>query len=52
MDKLQALYNKLSSDGLYTKSFDEFVAQFSEPSSQQALHEKLSSDGLYTKSFE
>ena len=52
MDKLQALYNKLSSDGLYTKSFDEFVAQFSEPSSQQALHEKLSSDGLYTKSYE
>jgi len=52
MDKLQALYNKLSSDGLYTKSFDEFVTQFSEPSSQQALHEKLSSDGLYTKSYE
>ena len=52
MDKLQALYDKLSSDGLYTKSFDEFVTQFSEPSSQQALHEKLSSDGLYTKSYE
>lgn len=52
MDKLQALYDKLSSDGLYTKSFDEFVAQFSDPSSQEALHDKLSSDGLYTKPYE
>ena len=52
MNKLKALYDKLSSDGLYTKTFEEFQAQFSSPSSQQKLYEKLSADGLYTKSSE
>lgn len=52
MDKLKALYDKLSSDGLYTKSYEDFQTQFSDPSSQQKLYDKLSTDGLYTKSPE
>ena len=52
MDKLRALYDKLSSDGLYTKTFEEFQNQFAEPSSQKKLYNKLSTDGLYTKTSE
>ena len=52
MDKLKALYDKLSSGGLYTKSYEDFQTQFSDPSSQQKLYDKLSTQGLYTKSPE
>lgn len=52
MDKLEKLYNKLKADGLYTKSFDDFVEQFSSPEKQKLLYDNLFDDGLYTKTLE
>lgn len=46
------LYKRLADDGLYTKTFEEFEKQYSDPAKQQKLYEKLSGDGLYTKSKE
>ena len=52
MDNLQALYNKLSVDGLYTKSFNDFVDQFSSEEAQMELYNNLNNDGLYTKTVD
>lgn len=52
MDNGKSLYKQLSSDKLYTKSYDEFVKQYGNPEGQKELFNKLSSDDLYTKSEE
>lgn len=52
MDKSKVLYDKLYSDKLYTKSFDEFKNQFGTPEGQSKLFDKLSQEQLYTKSRE
>lgn len=52
MDNGKSLYNQLSSDKLYTKSYDDFVKQYGNPEGQKELYNKLSSDNLYTKSEE
>lgn len=44
------LYKKLSADGVYTKSYEEFEQQFNSPEKQEALYQKLNADGKYTKS--
>jgi hypothetical protein len=46
----QNLYNGLSEQGLYTKSYEEFAVQFSTPEAQKKLYDGLLSQGLYTKS--
>jgi len=50
MDKSRALYDKLSANKLYTKSYDEFVNQFGSQEGQNKLYNALSSQKLYTKS--
>ena len=44
------LWANLSNDGLYTKSFDVFSEQFSDPKSQSGLYAALNRDNLYTRS--
>ena len=44
-----ALYSKMASSGLYTKSESDFNTQFSTPEAQTALYQKLSASKLYTK---
>ena len=41
------LYNILSEQGLYTKSFDEFKAKYSDTQSINKLHALMRRDGLY-----
>lgn len=50
MDNGKTLYNKLSAEKLYTKSYNEFIDQFGTPEGQKELYNALSSQKLYTKS--
>ena len=49
---IQKLYDVLSRDGYYTKSFDEFTKQFEDDSYKQKVYDVTNRDGLYTKSYE
>ena len=49
MEELQKLYNVLSRDGYYSKSFDDFQNQFSDSAYQNKVFDVVSRDGLYTK---
>jgi broad specificity phosphatase PhoE len=44
------LWNYLNQNQLYTKSYNDFKTQFSDPKNVQWLHDKLSNLQLYTKS--
>lgn len=46
----QQLYQGLTEKGLYTKSYEDFTVQFSNPKAQKELYGGLVSEGLYTKS--
>jgi len=50
MENPKSLYQKLSDNGLYTKTYEDFVGQYGNPNGQKELYNKLSSNGLYTKS--
>lgn len=50
MDNNKILYDKLSSQKLYTKSYDEFVNQFESPEAKRELYNALKEQNLYTKS--
>jgi hypothetical protein len=50
MDKLKKLYDVLSRDGYYSKSFEEFQKQFQDASYQDKVYEVVSRDKLFTKS--
>ena len=50
MDELQKLYDALSRDGYYTKSFEEFQVQYEDPAYRDKVFGVVSRDGLYTKS--
>jgi hypothetical protein len=52
MDELQKLYNVLSRDGLYTKSFEEFKVQFQDEEYQSKVFGVVTRDGLYTKDMD
>ena len=52
MDELQKLYNVLSRDGYYTKSFEDFQVQYEDPSYREKVFGVVSRDGLFTKSRE
>ena len=48
---LRKLYNELYKSQLYTKSYEDFVKQFSDSTKQKKLYNSLNKDKLYTKSF-
>ena len=43
------LWEQLNNDGLYTKTYEDFSMQFSQPEKQRRLYQSLYSDGVYTK---
>jgi hypothetical protein len=43
------LWEQLRNDGLYSKSYEDFTMQFSQPDAQNRLWKQLSADGLYSK---
>jgi hypothetical protein len=49
MEELENLYNVISGEGLYTKSFDEFKTQFSDATYQDKVFKAVSEKGFYTK---
>ena len=49
MDELQKLYDVLTRDGYYTKSFDDFKVQFQDPGYQDKVYGVVERDGLFTK---
>lgn len=49
MDELQKLYDVLSREGKYTKSFQEFKAQWNDDAYKSKVFDVVSRDGLYTK---
>ena len=52
-ENLKLLYDTLKEQGLYTKSFEEFVAKYEDsPGGQQKIFDEVSSRGLYTKTRE
>ena len=51
-DRTELLYNSLFESGDYTKSFEEFKAQFGNEEKVELLYESLNKSGKYTKSEE
>lgn len=51
MEELEKLYNVLSENKYYTKSYDEFLDQYQSADYRKKVHELASSEGLYTKDF-
>lgn len=51
-DKTQKLYQTLYNKGLYTKTYDDFTAQFSDEVKKEKLFNSLNQKGLYTKTYE
>lgn len=49
-ENLQKLYDTLQQQGLYTKSFDEFVAKYvGNPNEQENIFKEVAARGLYSK---
>jgi hypothetical protein len=48
---MEKLYEALNKSGKYTKSLEDFKAQFSSTAGQEKLYGALKSSGDYTKSF-
>jgi len=48
---MEKLFNALSEQGKYTKSFEDFQTQFGSKEGQEKLYGALKSSGDYTKSF-
>ena len=51
-NEVQELYDVLSREGYYTKSFDDFVKQFEDETYKKKVYDATSRDGLYTKSYD
>lgn len=51
-DSHRKLYDQLKADGLYTKSYSDFVKQFSNPEKIMRLHQLMKADGLYTRTVD
>ena len=49
---MEELYQALYDQGKYTKTFEEFKAQFESEDNQQELYSALNNSGDYTKSYE
>ena len=52
MDELEKLFNALTRDGYYTKSFEEFQTQYNDPVYRDKVFGVVSRDGLFTKTRE
>ncbi len=52
MEELEKLYNVLTRDGFYTKSFEEFQTQSEDQEYQEKIYGVVSREGLFTKSKE
>lgn len=52
MEELQKLYDSLSREGYYTKSFEDFQEQYADPAYRDKVFGVVTRDGLYTKSRE
>ena len=52
MEKLTKLYSVLKRDGFYTKSLDEFIKQFEDPTYQDKVFNLVTRERLFTKSKE
>ena len=50
MENLQKLYNVLTQEGLYTKSYDEFEQQYQDENYRDKVFNVAVQEGLYTKS--
>ena len=48
----EKLYNLLSTEGLYTKSYEDFTAQFESPEKQRKLYELIFNENLYTRPYD
>jgi uncharacterized protein YukE len=49
MDEIKKLYDVLIRDGYYSKSFDDFQLQFSNPEYVDKVYNVVTRDGLYSK---
>lgn len=52
MEELQKLYDVLVREGYYTKTLEEFITQFEDPTYQDKVFNVVSRDGLFTKDKE
>jgi len=52
MDELEKLFNVLSRNGYYTKSFEEFQAKYNDPAYRDKVFSVVTRDGLFTKTRE
>ena len=52
MEELEKLYEVLTRDGYYTKTFEEFQVQVEDPEYQDKVFQVVTRDGLFTKSKE
>jgi hypothetical protein len=52
MDQSEKLWNQLRTDGSYTRSYAEFLRQFSTPEKIERLHAIMASDGHYSRSVD
>ena len=50
MENLQKLYNVLTQQGLYTKSYEEFEQQYQDEAYRDKVYNVAVQQGLYTKS--
>jgi hypothetical protein len=51
MPEIENLYSVVKDNGLYTKSYDEFVSKYSDEQNMSKLYQVVYDQGLYTKSF-
>jgi hypothetical protein len=52
MPEIENLYSVVKDNGLYTKSYDEFVGKYSDEQNMSKLYQVVYDQGLYTKSFD
>ena len=52
MPEIEKLYSVVKDNGLYTKSYDEFVGKYSDEKNMSKLYQVVYDQGLYTKSFD
>jgi len=51
MDELEKLYKVLSENEYYTKSYEDFVAQYENSDYRKKVYDLVSSEGLYSSDF-
>ena len=49
---MEEIYQSLTSDGLYTNSYDQFLDKYGDEEGQKQLYTQLNDDGFYSNTFE